>query len=54
MRRRELMVLGIIEIATGILRILSFGFFDPGWDMDWCAYCVIDKCMRKICEEEDI
>lgn len=46
MRRWEIMVLGAIEAATGALRILSFGYFDPGWEMDWCAYCTIAKCMR--------
>lgn len=54
MHRWEIMVLGAIEIATGILRILSLGFFDPGWEMDWCAYCTIRDCRRRIRERGGI
>lgn len=54
MRRWELMVSGIVEIACGTALLLSFGFWNPGWDMEWCAWCVLRDCKRRIRERDGI
>ena len=52
MKRWELMVSGAIEVVSGVCVLVSFGFWIPRWEIDWCCYCTLKKC-RKHIEERD-
>lgn len=40
MNNKQLFVLGFIEIATGLMRVVSFGRVDAHWDLAYSASCI--------------
>ena len=57
MKHHEIMLLGLIQIAEGLVMLLSLGFLNPSWDIDFCFYCVQRGLKRKkpvVLAKEDI
>ena len=48
MTKPELMILGFIDIVTGFIRIVSFGFLGPRWDMKFAFWTAKRKMKTKV------
>jgi hypothetical protein len=41
MNRFEMWILGWIDIAVGIVIVLSLGHLNPSWELRWCIRCTL-------------
>lgn len=54
MTRFQVCVLGLIEIAVGLAKIVSLGRWIPRWDMWWCVHAtLVNLTMKKTLSEAE-
>lgn len=43
MSKLELWMSGWVDVATGLARIISFGYWNPDWQFSYCLYTLKRK-----------
>lgn len=50
MTRIEQWACGWVEIACGLVTVLTLAHCTPRWEMDFCSWCVRRKCETNLYE----